>query len=839
MYDSADAGALRGDCSRPHTSDGTPAAGRHDPNRHRGTARAKMDHSDERDREIAELRGRLSRLSEASLRINESLDFDTVLQDVVDSARALTGSRYGAITIPGEDLRNPRFFASGLTAEEHRGLWDMPDGLGFFEYFRGLQEPLRVPDIAGHLSALGMPRFQTPLTVRSMLVAPIRHQGAGVGTIYLAHDTSDRQFTREDEETLVMFASQAAMVIANARTYRDEQRARADLETLINTSPVGVVVLDAKTGTPVSFNREVARIVDHLWEPDQSPEELMDALTYVRSGGREFSLKDLPLSELLAAGEVVRVEEVVMRSPSGRSVSALMNATPIRSDDGDVEAVVVTLQDMTPLEELERLRAEFLGMVSHELRAPLTSIKGSVTTLLESASDLDPAEMTQFLRIIRDQSDQMRYLIGDLLDVARIETGTLSVEPERSDVSSIVDEARSRFLSSGGRADLRIDLGPDLPAVMADRRRIVQVLSSLLSNAARYSPEDSPIVVGVVREGVGVAVSIADEGRGIPEDLLPHVFRKFSRITGAGQGSAIGGSGLGLAICKGIVEAHGGRIWAESDGPGLGARFTFTIPAAADEGGGSQARIATGSAALRGASTSPLRVLAVDDDPQALRYVRDALATAGYAPIVTGDPEDVPSLMQEERPHLVLLDLMLPGTDGLELMRDILKMADVPVIFLSVYGQDEVVAKALDTGAADYVVKPFSPTELAARIRAALRKRIEPQSPEPPGPYSWGDLRIDYAERRAAVGGRSVELTATEYALLYELAVNSGRVLTHNVLLQRVWGPERLGEPWLVRDVVKRLRRKLGDDAQDPTYIFTEPRVGYRMAAGDREESLD
>ena len=188
---------------------------------------------------------------------------------------------------------------------------------------------------------------------------------------------------------------------------------------------------------------------------------------------------------------------------------------------------------------------------------------------------------------------------------------------------------------------------------------------------------------------------------------------------------------------------------------------------------------------------------------------------------------------------MVLLDLMLPGADGIELMETVPELADVPVIFLSVYGQDEVVAKALDTGAADYVVKPFSPTELAARIRAALRKRIEPQSPEPSGPYSWGSLRIDYAERRAAVGGQQVELTATEYALLYELAVNSGRVLTHNVLLQRVWGPERLGEPWLVRDVVKRLRRKLGDDAQDPTYIFTEPRVGYRMAAGDREESLD
>ena len=232
-----------------------------------------------------------------------------------------------------------------------------------------------------------------------------------------------------------------------------------------------------------------------------------------------------------------------------------------------------------------------------------------------------------------------------------------------------------------------------------------------------------------------------------------------------------------------------------------------------------------------------MRVLAVDDDPQTLRYVRDALTKAGYAPIVTGDPEEVPGLMKQERPHLVLLDLVLPGRDGIELMQDILKMADIPVIFISVYGQDEVVARALDTGAADYVVKPFSPTELAARIRAALRKRIEPPGPEPSGPYSAGELSIGYADRQVTLEGQPVELTATEYAVLYELSASAPRVLTHNVLLQRAWGPERIGEPWLVRDVVKRLRRKLGDDAQAPTYIFTEPRVGYRMAAGVEEDS--
>ena len=226
-----------------------------------------------------------------------------------------------------------------------------------------------------------------------------------------------------------MFASQAALVIANARRHREEQRARADLETLVNTTPVGVLVLDARTGNPVSINREARRIVSGLCEPDGTAEQLLEVLTYWRADGREVSLRELPLAQTLVTGETVRAEEMVLRSPDGRSVTALVNATPILSEEGEVESVVVTIQDMTPLEDLERLRAEFLGMVSHELRTPLAAIKGSTDTLLENAADLDPAEMTQFFRIIRDQSESMRHLIGDLLDVARIETGTLPVSP--------------------------------------------------------------------------------------------------------------------------------------------------------------------------------------------------------------------------------------------------------------------------------------------------------------------------------------------------------------------------------------------------------------------------
>ena len=222
-------------------------------------------------------------------------------------------------------------------------------------------------------------------------------------------------------------------------------------------------------------------------------------------------------------------------------------------------------------------------------------------------------------------------------------------------------------------------------------------------------------------------------------------------------------------------------------------------------------------------------MLAVDDDPQALRHVRDALVKSDYTPIVTANPSDALRLVEDEKPHLVVLDLVLPGADGMELMRNI-AAADVPVIFLSAHGQEQIVARALDEGAADYLVKPFSPVELAARIRAAIRWR---EMPGPSTPYVLGDLTIDCAERRVSLAGRAVEMTDIEYRTPAELSVNAGRVLTYEHLLRRVWRLEGDADLRPMRSVIRRLRRKLGDDGKDPIYIFTDLRVGYRMPKGE------
>ena len=368
-------------------------------------------------------------------------------------------------------------------------------------------------DLAGYVRSLGIAPART--FSRTFQGTPMRHRDEDVGHFFLAEKADGEAFTDDDEEVLTLFASQAAAAITNARTHRRERRTRADLEALVETSPVGVVVLDARAGRPVSFNREARRIVESLRTPGRPVEQLLEVVSVRRADGREVSLAEMPLEQTLGAGETVRAEEVVLAVPDGRRVRTLINTTPIPAEGGGVGSVVVTMQDLAPLDEIERMRTEFLGLVSHELRAPLIAIKGSADALLEEAAELDPAEMRELHRIIAEQAAHMRGLVRDLLDAGRIDSGTLSVAPEPSEAAALVERARSTFLSGGGRHAVLVDLPAGLPPVMADRRRIVQVLNNLLSNAARHAPESTPIRVADVREDAHVGVSVSHEGSGV------------------------------------------------------------------------------------------------------------------------------------------------------------------------------------------------------------------------------------------------------------------------------------------------------------------------------------
>ena len=263
-----------------------------------------MERVEELEREVLALRERLSRLSEASMRISESLDFQAVLQGVLDSARSLTGARYGVIYLEDHSDQVEDLLYSWMSPDETALLVDLPEGPTLATYLQMLEEPQRVRDFQNFAIAQGLPEFRPPFQTGStipFLAAPIRHLGERVGAIFVGDTHTGEEFTPGDEETLVMFASQAALVIANARRHRKEQRARLDLETLVNTAPVGMLVFDGLTGIPVLTNREMRRILGGLHGPGGTAKQVLDTLTLRRADGSEVSLQESPQTELFAS----------------------------------------------------------------------------------------------------------------------------------------------------------------------------------------------------------------------------------------------------------------------------------------------------------------------------------------------------------------------------------------------------------------------------------------------------------------------------------------------------------------------------------------------------------
>ncbi len=779
-------------------------------------------------REIESLRTRLSRLSEASRRVSETLDLSTVLQEVIDNARYLTGARYGALLTYDESGGIQDFMTSGLSAEETERLTTLPQGLGLLGHMNEIREPLRLADIASHPSSVGFPDNHPPM--KTFLGMPVRHQGEHVGNIYLTEKDGGQDFTGEDQEILVMFASQAGAAIFNARRYREEQQARTDLETLINISPVGVLLFDGKSGDLVSLNEEAVRILGRPNGPGplkQVP-ELMNLRT---ADGAGIPEDELPVTRALRRGESVLAQEVSINLPDGRAITALVNARPIHKDSGEVLSVIATIQDITPLEEVKRQRVEFLNNVSHELRTPLSAIKGSASTLLNSAYPLDLPETRQFLRVIDEQSEHMRRLINELVDLTQIEAGDLTVNPEPTAVLVLLEQAKEAHLQPG-QADantILVDCPPGLPSVLADRRRVLQVLQTLLASISAPPSRPSTVTISALVTGVYVAISVDNDNPGAATLTQPHELRRGSATADAAVGTNNRREQLDIAIAVGIVEAHGGRLSVEEGDTGRPIAFTFTIPTAAEAHGTAAAPLPHYAGPALDIQGERARVLAVSSDPETIRYIRNTLSQAGFVADTTAEPEEAESLIEDRKPQVVLLDQSPAADDAFDTLGRVCRASDAPVILIAGAGWDHQIAQALEAGASDYIAKPFTTTELLTRTEMAIRRQSAADWANPARRYIHADLVVDYTGRQASLADRTIHLTATEYKLLEELSKANGQVLPHNRLLTQVWGPLYAGDPSLLRTYIRTLRRKLGDQATHPTYIFTEPGLGYRM----------
>ena len=224
-------------------------------------------------------------------------------------------------------------------------------------------------------------------------------------------------------------------------------------------------------------------------------------------------------------------------------------------------------------------------------------------------------------------------------------------------------------------------------------------------------------------------------------------------------------------------------------------------------------------------------ILVVDDEPQITRVLKTTLSSQGYGVRTASDGDEAVQLMRDWSPDLIITDLRMPNMSGLDLCRHVRTKSRVPIIVLSVKGEERAKVEALDAGADDYVTKPFGVNELLARVRAALRRAMTPVQPEEPL-IEAGDFHIDIPTRTVRVKGREVHLTPKEFDLLVYLAHHAGRVLTHRALLAAVWGGNSVEQPEYLRVFIGHLRKKLEVDESSPRYIVTEPWVGYRFEPG-------
>jgi signal transduction histidine kinase/CheY-like chemotaxis protein len=407
-------------------------------------------------------------------------------------------------------------------------------------------------------------------------------------------------------------------------------------------------------------------------------------------------------------------------------LSVVRAALRSRARQLQVRDLVLALRDERErVEEASRLKDEFLAMLSHELRTPLNAILGWSSILLHDR--VDPALQRRGLQAVERNARAQVELVEDVLDMARIITGKLRIEPVPVEILPAVEAAVEavRPAADGKRIRLKVQPADQVSHVLADPARLQQILWNLLSNAVKFTPEEGEVVVRIGRPLSHVEIAVADTGIGIDRPFLPHVFDRF-RQADQSVTRGHGGLGLGLAIVKHLAELHGGHVGVSSPGPGRGATFTVALPASAVPAGTAAAGETPESEAF--ALRFPgRRLLVVDDDGATRELLAELFTRAGAEVLTAGSAAEAFDAVRAAACDLIVADIGMPGEDGCALMRRIRQLPGpqgrVPALALSAYTRVEDRASTRDAGFSDFLGKPATPQDV---LRAVDRLLAQP-----------------------------------------------------------------------------------------------------------------
>ncbi len=526
--------------------------------------------------------------------------------------------------------------------------------------------------------------------------------------------TAARVLVVDDEESVALTLGE---VLRLEGFEVDTAASGAEAATLLARAQYDLVLTDLhmEDGDGISVLEEISRV---------SPltiaivltgfARLENAILALRHGAYDYLVKPCIIDELkhTVRRGLEHRRLMLAEAEARRSLEELNRDLERRVEERTSELVRLNEE----LSEANRAKDVFLATLSHELRTPLTPVLGWVNLLRSGGAGSDAALVSQALEAIERNARLQARLIDDLLDISRIVSGKLRLEWEPVDLGKIIKAATETV--RGAAADKSITLDLRLPdeavVVYGEQVRLQQIVWNLLSNAVKFTPQGGRVTLRVSREGAEGFVVVEDNGAGISPDFLPHVFDRFRQADGSTTRQH-GGLGLGLAIVRALAELHGGRVLAESDGLGAGARFTLALPCVVSE----REREAEASEVTMPRIVRP--VLVVDDSPETLELMQTLFSRKGYAVMTAESAAEALRLAGERTPGVIISDISMPERDGYTLLAELRQLPGcerVPAIALSGYAMEEDRDQALAAGFDVHLAKPVDPDKLFATIQS-------------------------------------------------------------------------------------------------------------------------
>ncbi|MDQ2807310.1 MAG: ATP-binding protein, partial [Chloroflexota bacterium] len=517
----------------------------------------------------------LTVLQDTSRAIISQLDYDTILQTVLRNVSSLLGTQRGAVYMPDERGSGATIRTVVGVSEDQALEAALVQNDGPIRRVLDAGKTVAVYDLAVELPG---GRHRGAGAFCSLLAVPLISQGRVLGALCI-YAPQPRYWSPVEAELLLVFASQAAHAMQNALLFERLRAEKATLITTITSMSDGLVVTDA-AGRIILANP----VADGLFAVPFTRSEGESLLTLLARSPHVLDYRggdptgDL-LGVVLDQGMPYR-GEIDVRGPTQRTLE--FSFLPVTRSNALITGGLAVFHDITELRRLNDLKSDFLSMVSHELRTPLTSIKGFVKLVL--LGDLGPltTEQQECLEVADREADRLSHLINDLLDISRIEAGTVTFTWETVAPAPLVAEVLTMLQPQAADLHLTLhaQLPPALPAVRGDRQRIIQILTNLVGNAIKFTPPDGQVCVTAAADGADLRVQVTDTGIGIAAPALSRIFDRFYQVDSS-HARARGGTGLGLAITRQLVEGHGGTISVAST-PSVGTTVEFTLPLAAN-----------------------------------------------------------------------------------------------------------------------------------------------------------------------------------------------------------------------------------------------------------------